>query len=144
MRASRDRSARRAHRSCLIVPATSERMLEKAIDLGPDQVVIDLEDAVSPAEKNDATRDRVIAAVLGEGWAARTVSVRVNAVDTEWFRDDVSQVVSRAGDRLGSLIVPKVESVETILEVDRLLRELEGELGLPRWQSRFRSRRHSA
>ena len=85
--------ARRARRSCLTVPGTSARMLEKAAALEPDQVVVDLEDAVPPAEKTDATRAQVAAALAEAAWASPARSVRVNGVDTPWFRDDVVQIV---------------------------------------------------
>jgi citrate lyase beta subunit len=65
-------------------------MLEKAVGLAPDQIVIDLEDAVPVAEKNDQTRRRVTEALVRDGWRTPTLSVRVNAVGTEWFRDDVT------------------------------------------------------
>jgi citrate lyase subunit beta/citryl-CoA lyase len=102
-------------------------MLEKAMGLSPDQVVVDLEDAVPPAEKNDETRGRVVEALRRDGWLAPTLSVRVNAVASEWFRDDVVRVVQGAAGRLTSLVIPKVESVDTVLEVEELLREVEGE-----------------
>ena len=98
--------------------------------LVPDQVVIDLEDAVAPAEKNDLTRERAAGALLNEDWLAPTLSVRVNAVDTEWFRADVEYVLRRVRGRLDSLVVPKVESGADVAAVDRLLAELERELGL--------------
>jgi citrate lyase subunit beta/citryl-CoA lyase len=121
---------RRVRRACLIVPGNSDRMLEKAASLGPDEVVIDLEDAVPPAEKNAATRARVADALSSGEWRARTLAVRVNAPDSEWFADDVAALVGDAGERVDSFVIPKVESAETVAEIDRLLAELEAQAGI--------------
>lgn len=111
----------RARRTCLVVPAVRERMIEKAAGLALDEVVIDLEDAVPPAEKTDATRRRVVAALREREWRARTVGVRLNAADTEWFERDAELVVGEAGPRLDVVVLPKVESAEALLAAERLL-----------------------
>jgi citrate lyase subunit beta/citryl-CoA lyase len=104
-------------------------MLAKAAVLEPDEVVIDLEDAVSPSEK-DASRARVVAALTDQVWGARTLAVRVNAVDSEWFADDVAALVRDAGPRIDALVIPKVESVDAVEAVDGLLGELETRAGV--------------
>src|SRR5262245_34332018 len=119
----------RARRTCLVVPGSSERMLAGAAALEPDEVVIDLEDAVPPAGE-DAARARVAAALTEQEWKARTLAVRVNAVDSEWFADDVATLVRDAGARIDALVIPKVESVETVETVDRLLGEHEAKAGV--------------
>jgi citrate lyase subunit beta/citryl-CoA lyase len=83
-------------------------MLAKARTLPADEVIIDLEDAIPPVEKT-ATRRRVAEALLGE-WRAATVAVRVNAVGTPWFADDLDQLVKTAGEAIDCLVLPKVES----------------------------------
>ena len=83
----------RLRRSCLAVPGSSPRMLEKARTLEPDQVFIDLEDAVAPEERNDETRHRVVEALRGE-WRAPTRGVRINGVATRWCWHDVVEVVA--------------------------------------------------
>jgi citrate lyase subunit beta/citryl-CoA lyase len=105
-------------------------MLEKAAALAPDQVVVDLEDAVPPAEKTDATRAQVAAALAEAAWAAPARSVRVNGVDSPWFRDDVVQIVRGAAGRLHTIVLPKVESADELAAAGLLLDELEAELGL--------------
>lgn len=105
-------------------------MLTKARAVTADEVVIDLEDAVEPEAKNDRTRRRVAEALVGHEWRTPTVAVRVNGVGTDWFRDDIVQIVRRAGHRLDAVVVPKVETAETIVSVGALLAELEHELGL--------------
>jgi citrate lyase subunit beta / citryl-CoA lyase len=114
---------RRLRRSCLIVPGTSNRMLEKARGLAADQVVLDLEDAVVPADKNDATR-RLVADSLRRDWISPTTAVRVNAVGTDWFEDDIRRLIEWAGDRIQVIVLPKVESAGQIGVIDGLLDEL--------------------
>ncbi len=110
-----------SRRSCLSVPGSSERMLAKAQDLAADEVVIDLEDSVVPERKEEA---RAVAAdaVRERDWGGRTVAVRINPLATQWGRDDVA-ALAEAGDALGSLVIPKVESPEEAEEVDSLLGE---------------------
>jgi len=102
-------------RSCLSVPGASEKMMAKALTLNADEIVLDLEDAVSPAEKV-AARARVAAAVASDVWRARTVSVRVNGLATPWSRDDISAVAKAGASRL-TLIIPKVEAPSDIAAV---------------------------
>lgn len=107
-------------------------MLGKARGLGADEVFIDLEDAVAPLEKSDATRQLVADAVREPGWTARTKVVRVNGVRTPWCFRDIVFVVERAGEAIDCLMIPKVESAGDLAFVDRLLGQLETELGLRR------------
>jgi citrate lyase subunit beta / citryl-CoA lyase len=104
----------RPRRSCLVVPANSPRMLAKAAELAADEVILDLEDAVPASEKTDATRSRLIEAILGSRWRARTLSVRVNAVGTPWFEDDIDQLVRHAGTAVNCIVLPKVESADDV------------------------------
>ena len=105
-------------------------MLAKAAGLGADMVLLDLEDAVPPAEKTDETRTRVVGALRNREWAAPTRAVRVNAVSTRWCFRDLTAVVEGAGAALDSVVVPKVESAAHVQFVDLLLTQLETELGL--------------
>jgi citrate lyase beta subunit len=89
-------------------------MLAKAAALAPDEAILDLEDAVAPAEKA-AARDRV-AEALAQRWTAATVAVRVNAIGTRWWRDDLA-VAARAA----VVVVPKVESAEQLEAIAALL-----------------------
>jgi citrate lyase subunit beta / citryl-CoA lyase len=111
----------RARRSCLTVPGSSERMLAKARALPADEVVVDLEDAVPPAKKTSATRRRVAEALLAGEWNAPTVAVRVNAVKTAWFADDVDELVGSAGEAIDCLILPKVETADDVTAAADLL-----------------------
>jgi citrate lyase beta subunit len=111
-------------RACLVVPAASERKLQKAQALAVDEVVIDLEDALVPEQKNAATRAGV-ARSLAEAWRAPIRAVRVNALGTQWFDEDVRDVVSLAGPALTAIVLPKVESAAAVQHLDELLGELE-------------------
>ena len=107
-------------------------MLAKAVALPADQVFLDLEDAVAPGLKNDATRRLVVTALRENEWAARTRVVRVNAVGTPWCLDDLLTVVSGAGDVLDCVMIPKVESATQIQFVAQLLEHLELKHGFER------------
>ena len=102
-------------RSCLSVPGASDKMLAKALTLDADEIVLDLEDAVPPAEKA-AARTRVAAAVASDAWRARTVSVRINGLTTPWGHEDVAAVAKVGADRI-TLIIPKVEAPSDIAAV---------------------------
>ena len=113
-----------ARRSCLSVPGSSEKMLAKAGGLQADEIVIDLEDSVTAGAKGDARE--LVCRLLAEGRPGPgLVAVRVNSLDSPWWRDDVAALVERAGPALDSLVVPKVERAEDVLEVERMLDERE-------------------
>jgi citrate lyase subunit beta/citryl-CoA lyase len=114
----------RSRRSCLSVPGASERMLAKARGLLADEVVIDLEDAVTPGRKDEARAAAIAATGEGE-WSAGSVAVRVNSPGTAWGAEDVSTLGAQGGAALTCLVVPKVESAEELEAVDRLLVEAE-------------------
>ena len=113
----------KARRTCLSVPGSSEAMLAKAASLPADEVVIDLEDSVAPAMKGEA-RELVAATLEGGALSDVEVAVRVNAIESPWFADDVSELVGRAGARIGSLVVPKVENPRDVARVAGLLDSL--------------------
>ena len=105
-------------------------MLEKAATLPADEVFLDLEDAVAPELKNDATRQQVVAALRELEWLAPTRVVRVNGVHTQWCLDDLLTVVSGARDALDAVMLPKVEGADEIQFVAHLLEQLERKHGI--------------
>jgi len=115
-------------RSCLSVPASSARMLAKAEGLSADEVVIDLEDAVAIAAKDEARTAAVDALVR---WRGPGVAVRVNAPGTPWCHLDIAALAGQ-GELLRSLVVPKVESAGDLAFVDRLLDGVEAASGRAR------------
>src|SRR5215204_2006444 len=86
----------RLHRSELAVPGSNRRMLEKAPRMGADVVMLDLEDAVAPDDKQRA-REQVIEALRELGWSGCSVSLRINGLDTHWCYRDVVDVIEKAG-----------------------------------------------
>jgi citrate lyase subunit beta/citryl-CoA lyase len=121
-RGEANRSGRsiRARRSSLSVPGSSERMLDKAVGLGADEIVVDLEDSVAPEAKEQA-RQRAAEFLARERPPSYAVAVRINALGGPWGKRDVTELVRRQGKRIDSLIVPKVERADDIAEVQQLL-----------------------
>ncbi len=114
------------------MPGSNEKMLGKAAGLPADEVFIDLEDAVAPELKNDATRALVVSALRDSDWVAPTRVVRVNAVGTPWCLDDLLGVVANAGDALDCVMIPKVESAAHVHFVAQVLTQLELKHGFRR------------
>jgi malyl-CoA/(S)-citramalyl-CoA lyase len=120
--------ARRARlqRSELAVPGSSPEYIEKAAASDADYVFLDLEDAVAPSEKEGARRN-VIAALHDIDWRSKgkTVSVRINGLDTHYMYRDVVDVMEQAGDRVDTLLVPKVGVPADLYMVEALVSQVE-------------------
>lgn len=123
-------AGRRARRTCLAVPGSSEKMMTKAQGLGADQVFLDLEDAVAASAK-EAARPGVVAALTGGDWRGAVRTVRVNATTTPWTLGDVLAVVEGAGEQLDTVMLPKVSTPAEVQWLDLTLTQLERGLGLP-------------
>jgi malyl-CoA/(S)-citramalyl-CoA lyase len=119
----------RLHRSELAVPGSNTRALAKAPSLGADVVFLDLEDAVAPDDKEQA-RENVIAALLEQDWSLCAVSVRINGLDTHWCYRDIVNVVEQVGERLDTILIPKVNTPADVLFVATLLDQIEQSRGL--------------
>ena len=125
-----ERTRNLPRRSCLSVPASSEKMLGKAPGLAADMVFLDLEDSVAPLEKESA-RAKAVDAVKNQDWGDKVLCVRVNAWDTKWTYGDVIDVVGNAGERLEEVMLPKVQSAAEVVALDLLLTQVEANAGLP-------------
>lgn len=103
-------------------------MFAKALASGADFVFLDLEDAVAPDDKLQA-RKNVIAAINDLDWAGNgiTISVRVNGLDTEWMVRDVVDLVEQCGDKLQTILVPKVGVYADVYMVETMLSQLEAQ-----------------
>ena len=121
---------RRPRRCQLSVPGSSEKMLAKAAGLAIDHVFLDLEDSVSPLEK-EASRAKVVEAIKTQDWGEKILCVRVNAWDTQWTYGDIIEVVGNAGERLEEIMLPKVQTAGQIEAMDLLLTQVEKNAGLP-------------
>ena len=114
-----------ANRSYLFAPGNHERRVEKALGLGADVVILDLEDAVAISEKKST--GELINKTLEQPRNC-AVFVRVNAYDTEFCYGDICSIVS---ENLDGIVLPKLESLEDLRSIDWLLGNLEQERGLP-------------
>jgi citrate lyase subunit beta/citryl-CoA lyase len=99
-------------------------MLGKAPGLPADEVFIDLEDSVAPAEKEGA-RKNVIAALKDNDWGSKTVVVRINGVYTHWCYRDITEIVEAAGEHIDCVMIPKVQYASDVTFVADLLRMIE-------------------
>ncbi len=107
----------RPRRSLLFMPGSNARALEKARNLPVDGVILDLEDAVAPDAKALA-RDQIAQAVAAKGFGKREVLIRINALDTPWWIDDLNMAGKARPD---GILVPKISSVADLTAVaDRL------------------------
>ncbi|HEX6346098.1 CoA ester lyase [Umezawaea sp.] len=118
----------RPRRSCLAVPGSSQKMIDKARTLPADQVFLDLEDACAPLAKPDA-RKTIVASLNEGGWGDKTRVVRVNDWTTEWTYRDVTEVVEGAGANLDCVMLPKVQTAEQVHALDLLLTQIEKTMG---------------
>ena len=97
----------RLQRSELAVPAVNPSMIDKAAESAADYIFLDLEDAIAPADK-ELARKNTIAALNDINWRGKTVSVRINGLDTHYMYRDVVDVMEQAGRHVDTLLVPKV------------------------------------
>ncbi len=105
-------------------------MMAKAAGVDADMVILDLEDAVAPGQK-EAARAAVAEAVRSGDWGDRVVGVRVNDWTSPWTLSDLTALVSGGGARLDVVVVPKVEDAGMVRAVDLVLGQLERQAGLP-------------
>ncbi len=116
----------RLHRSELAVPGSNPKMFEKALKSNADYIFLDLEDAVSPNDKIDARRN-VINAIKEYNWReeGKTISIRINGLDTHYMYRDVIEIIEEVGDRVDTLLIPKVGSSSDVYMVDCMLNQIE-------------------
>lgn len=107
----------RPRRSVLYMPGANARALEKARSLPADGLILDLEDAVAPDMKVTA-REQVVSAVKAGGYGRREVMIRTNGLNTPWGYDDL---VAAAAVRPDAVLLPKVESAETVRQAESVL-----------------------
>lgn len=104
-------------RAALVCPGSDPGKVAKALRSTADEVVVDLEDAVAPARKDEARRDL---ALLGPRPDGGTITVRVNGPRTQWFADDLRAVAALVGT-VASVVVPKVDRPDDLAVVERVL-----------------------
>ncbi len=116
----------RLQRSELAVPGSNPGMFDKAANSTADYVFLDLEDAVSPGDKPQARRN-VIEALKDIDWRGKgkTISVRVNSIDTHFMYRDMVDLVEKAGDMIDTILIPKVGVAADVYMVDAMLTQIE-------------------
>ena len=116
----------RLQRSELAVPGSSPKMFEKALNSAADYIFLDLEDAVSPNDKLSA-RANVIKALNEIKWKekGKTISVRINSLDTHYMYRDIVELVEEAGEKIDTILVPKAGTASDVYMVDCLLTQIE-------------------
>ncbi|OPC82644.1 CoA ester lyase [Embleya scabrispora] len=119
----------RSRRSCMAVPGSNPRFIEKAQGLPVDQVFLDLEDACAPLAKEGA-RHTIVDALNNGDWGDRIRVVRVNDWTTHWTYRDVVTVVEGAGANLDAIMLPKVQDAGQVKALDLLLTQIEKTVGL--------------
>jgi len=119
----------RLQRSELAVPGSNPSMFEKAAKSAADYIFLDCEDAVIPDDKPQA-RANIIAALNEVDWGTKTMSVRINGLDTHYMYRDVVDIVEQAGIRLDTILIPKVGTPSDVYVVDCLLTQIETAKGL--------------
>jgi len=122
----------RLQRSELAVPGSNPGLFEKALASAADYVFLDLEDAVAPGDKERA-REHVIQALNEIDWhgAGKTVSVRVNGIDTHYFYRDMVEVLEQAGHALDTILLPKAGVAADIYLVDVLVTQISTAKSIP-------------
>ena len=121
----------RLQRSELAVPGSSPKMFEKALNSKADYIFLDLEDAVSPNDKESA-RENVIKALKELDWrgAGKTISVRINGLDTHYMYRDVVEIMCQVGEYVDTILIPKVGVKSDVYMVDCMLNQIEQERDL--------------
>ena len=119
-----EQATARLNRSELAVPGSSPQLFEKAARSSADIIFLDLEDAVAPDDKPKA-RQNIIQALNDIDWGTKTLSVRINGLDTHYMYRDVVDVVEQAGKRLDLIMIPKVGTASDVYAIDMLLTQIE-------------------
>ena len=114
----------RPNRCQLFGPGSNTKLFAKMAASAADVINLDLEDSVSPSDK-DSARANVIEAINTIDWNTKTLSVRINSLDTPYWYRDVVDVLEQAGERIDQIMIPKVGNAADIYAVDALVTAIE-------------------
>jgi malyl-CoA/(S)-citramalyl-CoA lyase len=114
----------RPNRCQLFGPGSRPALFEKMALSAADVINIDLEDSVAPSDK-DSARANIITAINTLDWGRKTLSVRINGLDTPYWYRDVVDLLEQAGDRLDQIMIPKVGCAADVYAVDALVTAIE-------------------
>ncbi|MEE2860982.1 MAG: L-malyl-CoA/beta-methylmalyl-CoA lyase [Pseudomonadota bacterium] len=118
----------RLNRCQLFGPGSRPALFEKMAASAADVINLDLEDSVSPTDKAQA-RANIIRAIDDIDWGNKTLSVRINGLDTPFWYRDVVDLIEQAGDRLDQIMIPKAGCAADIYAVDALVSAIEAAMG---------------
>ena len=123
-----ERIAPLLNRSQLFVPGVRPQLFEKAAASDADVICLDLEDSVAPADKPKA-RANIIEGLKTVNFGTKSISVRINGLDTAWCYRDVIDIVEQAGERLDLIMIPKVGVAADVYAIDMLISQAEMAVG---------------
>ncbi|MEM6939137.1 MAG: L-malyl-CoA/beta-methylmalyl-CoA lyase [Pseudomonadota bacterium] len=118
----------RPNRCQLFGPGSRPAIFEKMAASDADVINLDLEDSVAPSDK-DGARTNVIEAISGIDWGKKTLSVRINSLDSPYWYRDVVDLLEQASERLDMIMIPKVGCAADIYAVDALATAVEAAKG---------------
>ncbi|MEL6239999.1 MAG: L-malyl-CoA/beta-methylmalyl-CoA lyase [Pseudomonadota bacterium] len=114
----------RPNRCQLFGPGSRPAIFEKMAASHADVINLDLEDSVAPTDK-DSARGTVIEAIGAIDWGGKTLSVRINGLDTPYWYRDVVDLLEQASERLDQIMIPKVGCAGDLYAVDALVTAIE-------------------
>jgi len=117
---------KRLRRTMMYVPGNNPGMVQNAGIYGADSIIFDLEDAVALAEK-DGARYLVKYALMTIDCGRSEKVVRINGLDTPFCREDLEEIIPCLPD---ALRIPKIEYKEQVMEIDRMVSEIERKHGI--------------
>ncbi|MEQ3708103.1 MAG: L-malyl-CoA/beta-methylmalyl-CoA lyase [Tateyamaria sp.] len=118
----------RPNRCQLFGPGSRPAIFEKMAASAADVINLDLEDSVAPSDK-DSARANIIQATHDIDWGTKTLSVRINGLDTPYWYRDVIDLLEQASDHLDQIMIPKVGNASDIYAVDALVTSIEAAKG---------------
>jgi len=118
----------RPNRCQLFGPGSRPAIFEKMAASDADVINLDLEDSVAPSDK-DSARENIIRAISEIDWGNKTLSVRINGLDTPYWYRDVVDLLEQAGPRLDQIMIPKVGCAADVYAVDALATAVETAMG---------------
>ena len=113
--------AKGLRRSLHFVPGGNDRMFEKALATNADSLILDLEDSVTP-ENKEAARDHVCNWITETDFGIQECLVRINPQDTPWGEDDLRAVMEVLPD---GLVLPKIATLQDVDAIASVITEIE-------------------
>jgi malyl-CoA/(S)-citramalyl-CoA lyase len=118
----------RPNRCQLFGPGSRPELFPKMAASAADVINLDLEDSVPPADK-PAARANIVKAISDVDWGTKTLSVRINGLDTPFWYRDVVDLLEQAGERLDLIMIPKAGTAADLYAVDALVTAIEAAKG---------------